>query len=158
MRENPPVQGRSPGVEPAPLSGGQGAGAGVGTPAGGAPTKVRCEKYYYRKNINMPGRTKYYLIDAGEWKILRPTRTERSRTKAHGDDVYCLPEEEWKRVVVVELERSNSGKLSYEVIAPPGLEKYARELEEILATCGDFREMEETVERYVEARRLSRGG
>ena len=43
MRENPPVQGRSPGVEPAPLSGGQGAGAGVGTLAGGAPTVITPE-------------------------------------------------------------------------------------------------------------------
>jgi len=118
----------------------------------------KCQKFGYRYTSRTGARTQYYLIDADTWVVLEPTRRESSKAGARGSDVYCLSEDKWNRVIVVKLERSNSGKLSYEVIAPPGLEKYARELEEILATCGDFREMEETVERYVEARRLSRGG
>jgi hypothetical protein len=143
-------------VEPAPLSGGQGAGAAGSPAAGGAPTaRVKCETYYYRRNIGMPGRTLYILIDTGTWQVLEPTRKERSKTGAHGEDVYCLSEEVWNRVVVVALERSNSGKLSYEVIAPPGLEKYARELEELLQAASSFWEMEETVEMWVKGHRLA---
>jgi hypothetical protein len=156
--QKPEVPTPTPTSEALPVERGAGEGAAGGPAAGGAPTaKVVCREYSYRYNIKAPGRTKHYLIDATTWEVLRPTRTERSKTGAHGEDVYCLSEEVWGRVVVVALERSNSGKLRYKVIAPPGLEKYKEELEELLAKCGSFWEMEETIEMWAEAHHLGRG-
>ena len=159
----PEVKAPTPEVEPALLSGGQGAGAAGSPAAGGAPTRV-CKEFEYRRNLRMPGRTQYYLIDTGEWEIVKPTRAERSKTRAHGKDVYCLSKEVWSRVVVVCLRRSNSGKLEFWAGSDSETLRntVAREIEELLAMCGEFEEMEETVKKYVEAKRLAsivgRGG
>jgi hypothetical protein len=96
------------------------------------------------------------VIRTDTWEIVEPTRVERSRTKAHGKDVYCLPKEVWDKTITVLLERSNSGKLHYEVLIPHvAFEKYKLELEALLALAGDFEEMENTVELYVKAKRLA---
>jgi hypothetical protein len=161
--QKPEFKTPSPEVEPAPRAGGLGAGAEGRPSAGGAPT-VRCVEYEYRSNIKMPGRTLYVLIDTSKWEIVRPTRKERSKTGAHGKDVYCLDEATWSRVVVVALKRSNSGKLEYWAGSdnPQLRDTVAKEIEELLATCGGFEDMEETVRQYVKARYLAstfeRGG
>ena len=122
--------------------------------AGGAP-KVKCVEYSYRRNLSMPGRTQYIVIDTSNWEIVKPTHRERSKTRAHGNDVYCLPEEFWNRVVVVRLKRSNSGKISFWAGSEnPELRNYAREIEELLALCSDFEDMVETVEKYVDVKHL----
>jgi hypothetical protein len=161
--QKPEVKTPTPEVEALPVERGAGEGAEGRPSAGGAPT-VRCVEYDYRHTLKTGARTQYYLIDTREWKILEPTRRERSRTGAHGEDVYCLSEEVWSRVVVIGLERSNSGKLKYWAGSdnPQLRDTVAKEIEELLALCGEFWEMEETVEKYVEAKRLAssfgRGG
>ena len=150
------VKAETPEVKPAPRAGGLGAGAAGSPAAGGAPTRKECREFEYRWNLRAPGRTSHILVDTREWKILEPVRRERSRTGTHGKDVYCLSEEEWNRVVVIGLERSNSGKLYYKVSVDKRgeHEKYALELVELLATCGDFEDMEETIRTWVEAKHL----
>jgi hypothetical protein len=144
-------------VEPAPSERGLGAGAPAEAGAGGAPTaRVKCESYYYRNTIKTGAKTRYYLVDVDAWEVLKPSRRERSKTGAHGEDIYCLEPEKWRNIIVVALKRSNSGKLSYEVIAPPGLEKYKGGLEELLRTASSFSEMEEAVETWVKAHYLAR--
>jgi hypothetical protein len=151
----PGSKDRTPETEPAPTAGGLGAGAGAVAPAGGAPEKVVCKDYAYRYNIKTAGRTQYFLVDTISWKILEPTRRERSRTGAHGRDVYCLPESAWEGVLVVKLERSNSGKLSYNVITySEKVMKYAVDLEMFLARGKDFDHMVAIIVKYVEIERL----
>ena len=116
--------------------------------------RKECRKFEYRRNIRMPGRTQYILVDPQNWEILEPVRRESSKTGAHGEDIYCLDEATWSRVLVVRLARSNSGKLRYEVSSPPGLEEYASEIEEMLMLCSDFEDMVEIVEKYVSVKRL----
>jgi hypothetical protein len=139
-------------VEPSPTTRGLGEGAAGGPAAGGAPTK--CVELYYRRNIKMPGRTQYYVIRVDTWEIVEPTRVERSRTKAHGRDIYCLPKEVWDKTITVLLEQSNSGKLHFEVLIPHAeFEKYKQELEYILARRRGFWDMEVAVEAWVGLRR-----
>jgi hypothetical protein len=142
-------------VEPAPSERGLGAGAPAGAGAGGAPTaRVKCKSYYYRKTIKTGARTQYYLIDAQRWEVLEPTRRERSKTGANGEDIYCLEPEKWRNIIVVALKRSNSGKLHYKVYTEnPELEKYVRELEYLLSRRRGFWDMEVTVESWVEIHR-----
>jgi hypothetical protein len=140
-----------------PEGGGPGEGAAGSPVASEAPTKVVCRDYAYRYNIKTVGRTKYVVIDTRKWEIVEPTRKERSKMGAHGKDVYCLPESAWGEVIVVELERSNTGKLHYEVLVPhAGFEKYKLELEALLALAGSFDEMEEVIVKYVAMRRMLR--
>jgi len=65
----------------------------------------------------MGGITKYIIILDN--KLLVPTDYRRSRTGFHGDDIYCMPEEEWKRAQIIKLEGSNSGRRSVEFINVP---------------------------------------
>ena len=119
--------------------------------------RKECRKFEYRRNIRMPGRTQYILVDPQNWEILEPVRRERSKSMAHGEDIYCLSEEVWKRVMIVKLKMSNSGRLSYWAGSDnPELEEHVRELEELLALCSDFEDMVETVEKYVSVKRLLR--
>jgi len=112
---------------------------------------IVCKEFEYRRNIKFPGRTQYVLIDTATWEILTPVRRERSRTKAHGADIYCLPPEKWNEIVIVGLYRSNSGKLSYRVEAP---EQMKQDLQELLALASDFEDMVDIVHKYVQAKRL----
>jgi len=121
--------------------------------AGGALTKVVCKKFYYRRNINTWGKTQYYIIDPQKWEILEPVRRERSRTGAHGEDVYCLSEEVWNRVIIIKLERSNSGKLRYEVSSPQEYWWNKIMLESVLMLAEDFYGMEEEIREYVKLQR-----
>jgi hypothetical protein len=154
--QKPEFKTPSPEVEALPVERGAGEGAEGRPSAGGAP-KVKCEEFEYRSNIRTPGRTLYVLIDTSKWEIVRPTRKERSKTGAHGKDVYCLSEEMWSRVVVVRLARSNSGKLKYWAGSdnPQLRDTVAKELEEVLRTASSFEDMVETVEKYVEAKYLA---
>ena len=116
------------------------------------PSKI-CRKFEYRNNIKFPGRTEHILVDTATWEILEPTRVERSKSKAHGTDIYCLPQEKWNEIAVIALYRSNSGKLRWYIEAP---EQIKRDLEELLMLASDFEDMVDTVHKYVQAKRLVR--
>jgi len=148
-----PTQKGVPEVEPAPSERGLGAGAEGLPSAGGAPTKVVCKEFYYRRNINTMGRTQYYIIDPQKWEILKPTRTVRSKSGAHGEDIYCFSEEVWNRVIIIKLERSNSGKLRYEVSSPQEYWWNKIMLESVLMLAEDFHGMEEEIREYVKLQR-----
>jgi hypothetical protein len=79
-------------------------------------TKI-CRRYYYRNNIKMPGPTETVIILDG--RVLRPNKIYRSRSGAHGEDVYCLSEEQWQRVWIVTFEQSNSGKRHVSTVNVP---------------------------------------
>jgi hypothetical protein len=70
--------------------------------------QLECREFEYRQTIRTRATTLYILVLDGE--ILRPARRRRSRSGAHGEDVYCLTEEQWRRVWVVGLYQSNSGR------------------------------------------------
>jgi hypothetical protein len=76
-----------------------------------------CREYYYRNNIKAPGLTKAIVVLDG--RVLRPSRTRRSRTGAHGEDYYCLSQGEWNRAWVIILEQTNSGKRYVSTINVP---------------------------------------
>lgn len=116
------------------------------------PSKI-CRKFEYRHNIKFPGRTLYILVDTETFEVLKPTRIERSRTKAHGADIYCLEQQRWSSVSVIALYRSNTGKLSWHIEAP---EHIKRDLEELLMLASDFEDMVDVVHKYVQAKRLVR--
>jgi len=146
-------EGRAPEEGALPERGGPGEGA-AGSPVASEAPKVKCVEYDYRHTIKTGARTKYYVIRTDTWEILEPTRKERSRRGAHGKDVYCMEPEKWRNIIVVALERSNSGKLHYEVYTEnPELEKYVCELEYLLSRRRGFWDMEVTVESWVEIHR-----
>ena len=95
-----------------------------------------CKRFGYRKTLKTGALTKTIVIDPINVRIIEPTYTERSKTGAHGWDLYCLDEETWKRVWIITVEVSNSGKryISFENIKD---ESIKRELERIwLAGAG----------------------
>ncbi|MEM4815840.1 MAG: hypothetical protein QXR23_08900 [Ignisphaera sp.] len=64
----------------------------------------------YRNNIKMPGRTLSIVVnDRGE--KLEPVRRIRSRTGAHGEDIYVI----YEPVYILRYNRSNSGKVRWAV-------------------------------------------
>jgi hypothetical protein len=65
----------------------------------------------------MPGLTETVIILDG--RILKPNKTYRSRSGAHGEDIYCLSEEQWQRVWIVTFEQSNSGKRHVSTVNVP---------------------------------------
>ena len=88
----------------------------------------KCINFPFR-STSLGGLTKYYVILDG--KILRPSRKVRSKTERHGEDIYCLSDEEWGRTIVIGFYQSNSGKRSYDIHKiPKDIEK--DKIEEIL--------------------------
>jgi hypothetical protein len=71
-------------------------------------SQLECREFEYRQTIRTGATTLYILVLDGE--ILRPARRRRSRSGAHGEDVYCLEPQKWSRVWVVGLYQSNSGR------------------------------------------------
>jgi hypothetical protein len=112
-------------------------------------------EFSFRYTLKTSARTQYIVIDAEKWEILKPTRKERSRTGAHGRDVYCLTPEEWNKTITVVLVRSNSGKLYFDVAIPRAeYEKYRNEILDLLSASADLEEMVQTIDLYVRARKM----
>ena len=116
---------------------------------------TKCVEFSFRYTLKTGARTQYIVIDAEKWEILKPTRKERSRTGAHGKDVYCLTPEEWNKTITVVLVRSNSGKLYFDVAIPRAeYEKYRNEILDLLSASADLEEMIDLVQTYVRARKM----
>ena len=116
---------------------------------------TKCAEFSFRHTLKTSARTQYIVIDAEKWEILKPTRKERSRTGAHGKDVYCLTPEEWNKTITVVLVRSNSGKLYFDVAIPRAeYEKYRNEILDLLSASADLEEMIDLVQTYVRARKM----
>jgi hypothetical protein len=114
--------------------------------------KTVCREFVYRNNIKGRGKTEYILFDTVVYQIVRPSRIERSRTGAHGFDIYCLPEETWKDIAVVRVEESTSGKLSFDIQSSVPLE----DLRELLSSTSSFNEMIQRIHTYLHLKRRSR--
>ena len=71
-------------------------------------TQKICKQYYYRNCIKYSGLTKTIIVL--DERVLRPSKVYRSKTGAHGEDIYCLSEAEWQRAWIVTFEQSNSGR------------------------------------------------
>jgi hypothetical protein len=69
-----------------------------------------CRNFSYRKTLKTGAITLTIVYDPETKKILTPDRKNRSRSGAHGDDIYCLDKDQWNRVYVITLYQSNSGK------------------------------------------------
>jgi hypothetical protein len=116
---------------------------------------TKCVEFEFRYTLKTSARTQYIVINAEKWEVLKPLRRERSRTGAHGKDIYCLTPEEWNKTITVLLTRSNSGKIYYDVVIPRAeYEKYKNELIALLSASGDFEEMVEMVRKYVSMRKF----
>ncbi|MEM2499968.1 MAG: hypothetical protein QXU30_07465 [Sulfolobales archaeon] len=63
----------------------------------------------YRKNIKYPGETVSFVIEADTAMLLKPVEKKRSRSGAHGYDIYAVD----KPVYVITYEKSNSGRVSW---------------------------------------------
>ena len=115
---------------------------------------TKCVELDFRYTLKTGARTQYIVIDAERWEILKPLRRERSRTGAHGKDVYCLTPDEWNKTMTVVLVRSNSGKLYYDVVVPKSeYEKYRNELLALLSLAGDTEDMIWALRKYVSMRK-----
>lgn len=113
MRERTTPKNDTPEIKPAPLSGGQGAGA-AGTPvAGEAPYTHVAE---WRRTM-MGAKTEEIVICLVCKKVLEPSRVRRSRSGTHGEDYYIHKHP----IVSVVLRESNSGRRS--VAVPKELEE-----------------------------------
>jgi len=69
-----------------------------------------CRNFSYRRTLKTGALTLTIVYDPVEKKILEPSRKNRSRSGAHGDDIYCLDKDLWNRVYIITLYQSNSGK------------------------------------------------
>jgi len=69
-----------------------------------------CRNFSYRRTLKTGALTLTIVYDPIEKKILTPDRRSRSRSGAHGDDIYCLSKDQWEKVYVITLYQSNSGK------------------------------------------------
>jgi hypothetical protein len=111
--------------------------------------KSICKEFPYRNNLRGYGKTEYILFDTVVYQTIRPTKIIRSRTGAHGFDIYCLPEEAWKDIAIVRVEVSNSGKLSYSIQSPIQL----HDLAQLLERASSFYEMIQIVHSYLRRKR-----
>jgi hypothetical protein len=69
-----------------------------------------CKEFSYRRTLKTGALTLTIVYDPVEKKILTPDRRNRSRSGAHGDDIYCLSKDQWNKVYIITLYQSNSGK------------------------------------------------
>ncbi|MEM4535315.1 MAG: hypothetical protein QW764_04675 [Desulfurococcaceae archaeon] len=76
---------------------------------------------YYRRNIKTAGLSLSFVVTP-EGKLLRPVKEIRSRTGAHGDDVYLID----PPVYVLRYERSCSGKVRWSIWIVEGQDKERR--------------------------------
>jgi hypothetical protein len=106
----------TPEVKPSPRSGGLGEGAGVPTPAGGAPTRPYTYVAEWR-HTKMGAITEEIVVCLVCKKVLEPTRVRRTRSGTHGEDYY-VHEHPLTSIV---LEESNSGRRT--VVVPKELEE-----------------------------------
>ncbi len=65
---------------------------------------------YYRRNIKTAGLSLSFVVTP-EGRLLKPAKEVRSRTRAHGEDVYLID----PPVFVLRYERSCSGKVRWSV-------------------------------------------
>jgi len=70
--------------------------------------KKICKQFSYRNCIKTAGFTEAVILLNG--RVLKPSSVRRSKTGAHGEDIYCLFQEEWDRTWIIMFEMSNSGK------------------------------------------------
>lgn len=72
----------------------------------------------YRRNINAPGLSLSIVVDDKTFERLKPVEEIRSRTRAHGEDIYILNGSAY----VLRYRRSNSGKIKWSIykVTPEG--------------------------------------
>jgi len=68
-------------------------------------------KEYYRRNLKTAGLSLSIVVDVNG-RRLKPIREERSRTGAHGEDIYLINEP----VYILRYNVTNSGKVSWNVV------------------------------------------
>jgi hypothetical protein len=85
-----------------------------------------CRSFDYRRTLKTGALTVTIVIN--ESGVVKPTQTYRSRTGAHGEDVYCLSN--WSGVWVVHLNQSNSGRrsISFSNNIPDNVKRIAEQL------------------------------
>ena len=66
-----------------------------------------CKSFYFRET-RMGGLTRTVLVSSKDFEVIRPTRTRRSKSGTHGEDIYCV--EDWSSVAILRFERSNRGR------------------------------------------------
>ena len=70
-----------------------------------------CRAFSYR-STEMGALTLTIVYDPMERAIIKPHRTELSKSGTHGQHIYCLPPDMWDKLWVVRLEITNTGKRS----------------------------------------------
>ena len=69
-----------------------------------------CRNFSYRRTLKTGALTLTIVYDPVTKNIVMPSRKDRSRSGAHGEDIYCLDKDLWNRVYIITLYQSNSGK------------------------------------------------
>ncbi|MEM1832350.1 MAG: hypothetical protein QXJ97_12585 [Desulfurococcaceae archaeon] len=64
---------------------------------------------YYRKNLKYPGLSISIVIDEETLQQLEPILQKRSKSGAHGEDIYVVS----RPVLVLRYSKSNSGKIRW---------------------------------------------
>jgi hypothetical protein len=108
-----------------------------------------CRFFPFRRNVRGWGRTEYIVFSTVTYEQIRPVKIQRSKTGAHGFDIYCLSESEWKNTAIIRLEVSNTGKLSYSIQSPVRLS----DLEEQLMRASSFNHMKNIISNYLASKR-----
>ncbi|MEM4846738.1 MAG: hypothetical protein QW794_03150 [Thermosphaera sp.] len=82
-----------------------------GAPEQAPERTVKVLREVYRRNIKYPGMTISIVIDEETLQQLEPVERIRSKSGAHGEDVYLVS----KPVLVLRYTRSNSGKARWSI-------------------------------------------
>lgn len=83
--------------------------------------KLVLRECYYRQNIKTAGLSLSFVVTP-EGRLLKPAKEVRSRTRAHGEDVYLVD----PPVYILRYERSCSGKVRWSVWLVEGQDKERR--------------------------------
>ena len=67
-----------------------------------------CREFYFRSCIKYDGYDQTFVIVNGD--LLRPSHSRRSKSGAHGEDVYCIEEDSWRKAWILSLGKTNSGR------------------------------------------------
>jgi hypothetical protein len=87
---------------------------------------TECRSFPYRYTLKTGALTLTIVIN--ESGVVRPARVHRSRSGAHGEDVYCL--DNWNDVWTIYLNQSNSGRrsISFSDNVPDSVKRIAEQL------------------------------
>jgi len=115
-------------------------------------TRIVCKDYPYKNNPEKNLKTLTIVIDIENWRILKPSRIERTEDETEGTDTYCLNQEKWKKTAVVILEQPS--KVGRRYLVTSRNKEVEKAIKEVLMMSLSFEEMVLRVKALVEIMKM----